>query len=123
MSRLLRLYRSDKGIWRYDIERDDGRVRWSSLNTRSEHIAWQKFERMKTTMAGAAEWYAQRERHNRFMETELGKLYAAYSKATIDVWRHDADKHFSIHRLKELDQVQKKAQKAFVTKLMELANV
>jgi hypothetical protein len=43
--RLLRLYRSDKGIWRYEIERD-GEVRWSSLRTRSERVARAKYERL-----------------------------------------------------------------------------
>ena len=74
-------------------------------------------------MSESAEWYVEFARHKRFMETELGKLYTAYSKATIDVWRHDAEENFSIRRLKELDEIQKEAERAFVAKLMELANV
>jgi hypothetical protein len=55
MIRLLRLYRSDKGIWRYEIERD-GQVRWSSLRTRNESVARRKFERMKKAFEEASKW-------------------------------------------------------------------
>jgi hypothetical protein len=44
--RLLRLYRSDKGVWRYDLERD-GVVRYSSLRTRDERKARADYERIK----------------------------------------------------------------------------
>jgi hypothetical protein len=74
-------------------------------------------------MSETAEWYAARERYNRFMETELGKLYAAYSKATIDYWRMDASETISHAKLKALDEAYREAQKAFVTYLMELTNV
>lgn len=38
LARLLRLYRSEKGIWRYEIERN-GELRWVSLHTKDEHKA------------------------------------------------------------------------------------
>lgn len=38
MMRLVSLYRSDKGIWRYEAERD-GKLYWSSLGTRNETAA------------------------------------------------------------------------------------
>lgn len=46
MTRVLRLYRTDKGIWHYEIERD-GRVYWSSLHTKKEILARARFERIK----------------------------------------------------------------------------
>jgi hypothetical protein len=52
MIRMVRLYRSDKGIWRYEIERD-GQIRWSSLRTKNERIARQRFEKMKRDLEGA----------------------------------------------------------------------
>lgn len=44
--RLVRLYQSEKGIWRYDIERH-GIVHWSSLHTRDEAKARAAYERMR----------------------------------------------------------------------------
>lgn len=41
--KMLRLYRSEKGIWRYDIERN-GEVRWASLRTRDKRKAREKYE-------------------------------------------------------------------------------
>jgi hypothetical protein len=69
------------------------------------------------------EWRAARARYERFMATELGKLYRAYDKATIDYWRRDADDNISFKRLEELDGKAREATNAFVSKLMELAGV
>ena len=44
--RLVRLFQSDKGIWRYEIERD-GEVRWTSLHTRNEKRAREKYDRLE----------------------------------------------------------------------------
>ena len=41
--RVLRLYCSRRGIWRYEFERD-GKVYWSSLHTRSESNARARYE-------------------------------------------------------------------------------
>lgn len=49
-AKVLRLYQSDKGIWRYEIARD-GRVTWSSLHTRDECIARAAYERIVATYA------------------------------------------------------------------------
>jgi hypothetical protein len=46
MARLVRLFKSDKGIWRYEIERD-GEVRWTSLHTRNEKRAREKYDRLE----------------------------------------------------------------------------
>jgi hypothetical protein len=46
MARLVRLFKSDKGIWRYEIERD-GEVRWASLHTRNEKRAREQYERLE----------------------------------------------------------------------------
>jgi hypothetical protein len=69
------------------------------------------------------EWRAMRVRYEAFIATELGKLYRAYDKATIDYWRRDADDSVSHARLKELDACCREATNAFVAKLMELAGV
>ena len=50
--RPLRLYQSDRGIWRYDIERN-GKVYYASLHTRDEARARAFYERMEKTLA---EW-------------------------------------------------------------------
>jgi hypothetical protein len=42
----VRLYRSEKGIWHYEVERD-GALYWSSLHTRSEQVARAKYERLE----------------------------------------------------------------------------
>lgn len=68
-------------------------------------------------------WRAARERYERFSQTELGKLYRAYDKATIDYWCKDGVEDFPIKRLKELDQVAREATNAFIAKLMEIAGV
>jgi len=47
--RLKRLYRSDKGIWRYDIERN-GKVYYASLHTRDEGKARSVYNRMAKTL-------------------------------------------------------------------------
>jgi hypothetical protein len=41
----LRIYRHTNGIWRAEIERDDGKLIWFSLRTRDEAMAKQKWER------------------------------------------------------------------------------
>ena len=50
--RLVRLFRSERGIWRYEAERD-GELRWASLHTRNEATARRMYERMK---ANVEEW-------------------------------------------------------------------
>jgi hypothetical protein len=52
-ARLVRLYLSDKGIWRYDIERD-GIVKWSSLHTRDEGEARRKYNRLQRSLMEAS---------------------------------------------------------------------
>jgi hypothetical protein len=74
-------------------------------------------------MTEADDWHAKRERYERFSQTELGKLYRAYDRATIDYWKNDANDNISNKRLKELDQIAREATNAFVAKLMELAGV
>jgi glucokinase len=74
-------------------------------------------------MTAADDWRAMRERYERFSQTELGKLYRAYDKATIEYWRNDANENISNKRLKELDQIAREATNIFVAKLMELAGV
>lgn len=48
--RLLRLYRSDKGVWRYDLNRD-GKVYWSSLRTRDEAKARMLYAKMQEAIS------------------------------------------------------------------------
>jgi hypothetical protein len=75
-------------------------------------------------MSADDDWHAQRERYERFSQTELGKLYRAYDRAVIAYWRLDAvPEHVSIKRMQELDQACREATNAFVAKLMELAGV
>jgi hypothetical protein len=50
MTRLVRLYRSAKRIWRYEIERD-GVIRWSSLHTRDEVVAREKYRKLQEIFA------------------------------------------------------------------------
>jgi hypothetical protein len=69
------------------------------------------------------DWRAMRARYEKFSQTELGQLYRAYDKATINYWRHDGDERFSERRLAELDEIAREAKIAFVAKLMELAGV
>ena len=54
--KLIRLFRGDNGIWRYEIERT-GKVYWSSLHTRDEARARGVYERIERTLA---EWDAER---------------------------------------------------------------
>ena len=44
--RLIRLFQSAKGVWRYEFARD-GEVRWSSLRTRDEHKARKMYDAMR----------------------------------------------------------------------------
>jgi hypothetical protein len=74
-------------------------------------------------MTETEQWRAERERYLRFMDTELGKLYAAYTKALIDNWRVDADETVSTAKLKALEEVLREKQQAFTAKLMEIAGV
>jgi hypothetical protein len=74
-------------------------------------------------MTEAEDWHALRKRYEAFMATDLGKLYRAHDHALIDYWRRDADDSVSSARLKELDEICREKTKAFVAKLMELANV
>jgi hypothetical protein len=66
--------------------------------------------------------HIQRERYIRFLDTELGKLYGAYSKAIIDYWRQDGGQTDTT-KLKALNAVYWETQQAFVAKLMEIAGV
>jgi hypothetical protein len=66
-------------------------------------------------------WRAMRARYERFMATDLGKLYRAYDQATVEYWRRDANDNVSDKRLKELDARCREATNVFVAKLMELA--
>ena len=50
--RIVRLYQSDRGVWRYEAERD-GELRWASLHTRDEAKARRMFDRMR---ADIEEW-------------------------------------------------------------------
>lgn len=64
MTRLVRLYRSLKGTWRYEIERDDGQLHWGSLHTKNEVRARERYRRLEE---GYAEAEATRE------ESEVGR--------------------------------------------------
>lgn len=74
-------------------------------------------------MTETEEFHAKRERYERFSQTELGKLYRAYDKATIDYWRKDGVENYPIKRLSELNEKAREATNAFVARLMELAGV
>ena len=50
--RIVRLYQSDRGVWRYEAERD-GELRWASLHTSDEAKARRMFDRMR---ADIEEW-------------------------------------------------------------------
>jgi hypothetical protein len=69
------------------------------------------------------DWRAMRARYERFLATELGQLFRAYDRATINYWRHDADDTISNSKLKALDEDCREKTNAFVAKLMELAEV
>jgi hypothetical protein len=49
--KLKRLFRSERGIWRYEIERPNGDIRWSSLHTRDEQKARALYARMEQWLA------------------------------------------------------------------------
>jgi hypothetical protein len=74
-------------------------------------------------MPESADWLAEKARHDRFLATELGKTYAAFTKAIIDYWRHDGDESVSVVKLKALDEVYREKQKEFVRKLMDVAGL
>ncbi len=48
--RMMRLYRSETGIWHYETERD-GRMRWASLHTRDENKARRKYDNLRAAIA------------------------------------------------------------------------
>jgi hypothetical protein len=64
-----------------------------------------------------------RKRYDAFLATDLGKLYRAYDKATIDYWCKDGVENFPLKRLSELNGKAREATNAFVGKLMEIAGV
>lgn len=66
---------------------------------------------------------AERKRVTAFLETELGQLYIKAIRATESYWKEDANERISDMRLRELDEVCRKAQLALREKLMELAGV
>ncbi len=66
---------------------------------------------------------ADQNRSRAFHATELGKLFQASQNATIAYWVRDSDDRTSDKRLRELDVAMKKANKALIDKLMELAGV
>lgn len=74
-------------------------------------------------MTETADWRALRARYERFLATDLGKLYRAYDHALIEYWRRDGDDRISEKRLNELNDICRETTNAFVAKLMELANV
>jgi hypothetical protein len=53
--RAVRLYQSDRGVWRVEIERD-GVTKWSSLRTRNEKKAQAEFARIKAIYESAGSW-------------------------------------------------------------------
>ena len=69
------------------------------------------------------EWWAKRDRYEKFSGTELGTLYRAHEHAMINYWRRDAVDNVPAKRLRELDARNREATDAFVAKLMELAGV
>jgi hypothetical protein len=77
----------------------------------------------EATMTETEDWHAKRRRYEAFSATELGRLYRAYDKATIDYWRKDGVDDFPIKRLEELNEIAREATNAFVAKLMEIAGV
>jgi hypothetical protein len=74
-------------------------------------------------MPESADWLAEKARHDRFLKTELGQAYAAFTRAIIDFWRYDADESVSTVKLKELERVYREKQKEFVIKLMDVAGL
>lgn len=53
MTKFVRIYQSDRGIWHCEIERDGQRY-WSSLRTRDEAKARRAAERLKAEAARRA---------------------------------------------------------------------
>lgn len=47
LKRPVRIYQSDRGIWRIEFEREDGSRRWSTLGTRDKAKAKAEFEKFK----------------------------------------------------------------------------
>jgi bisphosphoglycerate-dependent phosphoglycerate mutase len=74
-------------------------------------------------MTETEDWHVQRRRYEAFSATELGKLYRAYDKATINYWRRDMDDDISPAEVKALQERYREATNAFVAKLMEIAGV
>ncbi len=72
-------------------------------------------------MNDADDWRAKRARYERFIATELGRLYRAYDHATIEYWKNDGNDSISDRKLEQLDNAVREAADAFVAKLMELA--
>ena len=75
-------------------------------------------------MTESPEWRAEYDRHKRFAETQLGKLYQTYEHALIDYWRRDFDDRPIDHaKLQAIQERLNEQRKAFVDKLKELAGV
>jgi hypothetical protein len=63
------------------------------------------------------------ERIERFSKTELGELFFAYHNAAVSYWQNDQSKTVSDVQLRALNRNARKTGRAFIDKLMELANV
>lgn len=74
-------------------------------------------------MVDFAELNKRRARADAFRATELGKLFWAHHNALIAYWRNDANENISDKRLRELDEASRKADRALLDRLMEIANV
>jgi hypothetical protein len=74
-------------------------------------------------MGESEDWHALRARYERFIATDLGKLWRDYDYATMNYWRHDSDEDISPAKLKALEERMREATNPFVAKLMELAGV
>lgn len=61
-------------------------------------------------------------RKKQFRKTELGKLFWAHKSAVINHWRNDMNDRISDKKLRELYSREQETERAFVEKLMELAN-
>ena len=67
------------------------------------------------------DWHVRRKRFDAFTATELGRLYHAYETALTNYWKVGEDA--PAIQVMDLDQKANDATHAFVTKLMELADV
>lgn len=56
--------------------------------------------------------------YKQFLETDIGKLFQAFERTTIEYWRNDNNDRISDKRLRELDEAQRSATKAFRERLM-----